>query len=169
MIEVLESKEYSILQSEVAKAGITVKSKTDKLVELAFADFPFLMESHADEVAVEVKALRKKIRTLEARLAKMESQFSPNSKSTEASEVGLKEKLLEAIGMAEEKEKDDLKQIKGIGPKMEEMLNSIGVFTFQQMSKMTETQYDLVDKMLSAFQGRAQRDEWADQAKELVD
>jgi predicted flap endonuclease-1-like 5' DNA nuclease len=172
MIEVLESKDYSVLQSEVAKAGVTVKSKLDELVELALSDFPFLMQSHADEVAQEVNALRKKVRTLESRLAAMEEQLNANANVQPSPEVATaltpQEQLLQAIGIVSPGQKDDLKNIKGIGPKLEGMLNSIGVYTFEQMSKMTSAQYELVDQLISAFQGRGQRDKWADQARQLI-
>ena len=36
-------------------------------------------------------------------------------------------------------EKDDLKQIKGVGPQMEKKLNGAGVNTFEQMSRLTTT------------------------------
>jgi len=166
MIEVLESKDYSALQSEVASAGVTVKSKLDKLVELALADFPFLMQSHADEVAQETGALRKKIRTLESRLAELEAKLEGNVSSVKAESP--QEQLLQWVGAASPSQKDDLKQIKGIGPKLESMLNSIGIYTYEQISKMTQAQYELVDELLSAFQGRGQRDQWAEQAKKLV-
>jgi len=62
---------------------------------------------------------------------------------------------------------DDLKKVKGIGPKMESTLNQIGIFTFAQVSKMTNTEYDLLDEITGSFPGRAQRDDWAGQAGKL--
>ena len=62
---------------------------------------------------------------------------------------------------------DDLKKVKGIGPKMEKTLNQIGIFTFAQVSKMTNTEYDLLDEITGSFPGRAQRDDWAGQAGKL--
>ena len=62
---------------------------------------------------------------------------------------------------------DDLKKVKGIGPKMEQTLNQIGVFTFAQVSRMTGKEYDLLDSITEAFPGRAKRDDWAGQAKTL--
>ncbi|WP_299096103.1 MULTISPECIES: NrfD/PsrC family molybdoenzyme membrane anchor subunit [Flavobacteriaceae] len=63
---------------------------------------------------------------------------------------------------------DDLKKINGVGPKMEEVLNSIGIYTFLQVSKMTKTEYDLLDSITGSFPGRAERDDWAGQAKNLL-
>ena len=59
---------------------------------------------------------------------------------------------------------DDLKKIKGIGPQMESTLNEIGIFTFAQVGRMTEREYDLLDSITGSFPGRAQRDDWAGQA-----
>ncbi|REE80723.1 quinol:cytochrome c oxidoreductase quinone-binding subunit 1 [Lutibacter oceani] len=62
---------------------------------------------------------------------------------------------------------DDLKLISGVGPKLEETLNNIGIYSFDQVSKMTEKEYDLLDSLLDSFKGRAKRDDWAGQAKNL--
>ena len=63
---------------------------------------------------------------------------------------------------------DDLKKINGIGPKMEEVLNSIGIYSFLQVSKMTKKEYDLLDSITGSFPGRAERDDWSGQAKNLI-
>ncbi|WP_418509062.1 NrfD/PsrC family molybdoenzyme membrane anchor subunit [Corallibacter sp.] len=63
---------------------------------------------------------------------------------------------------------DDLKKINGVGPKMEEALNSIGIYTFIQVSKMTKKEYDLLDEITGSFPGRAERDDWSGQAKSLI-
>jgi molybdopterin-containing oxidoreductase family membrane subunit len=63
---------------------------------------------------------------------------------------------------------DDLKKINGVGPKMEEVLNSIGIYTFLQVSKMSKKEYDLLDSITGSFPGRAERDDWSGQAKNLL-
>ena len=63
---------------------------------------------------------------------------------------------------------DDLQKINGVGPKMEEALNSIGIFTYVQVSKMSKNEYDLLDEITGLFPGRAERDDWAGQAKNLI-
>lgn len=69
---VLESDDYSKLQNEVAKAGLGVKSKMDEFVELSFVDLPFVMRSEANDIAQEASSMRKKVRLLERKLAKVE-------------------------------------------------------------------------------------------------
>jgi molybdopterin-containing oxidoreductase family membrane subunit len=51
---------------------------------------------------------------------------------------------------------------------MEDVLNSIGIYAFLQVSKRTKKEYDLLDSITGSFQGRAERDDWAGQAKNLL-
>ena len=79
--------------------------------------------------------------------------------------------LLDSLGTfdASKETADDLKKVKGIGPQMEQTLNQIGIFTFGQLSRMTEKEYNLLDEITGSFPGRAQRDDWAGQANRLND
>ncbi|MEO9076844.1 MAG: 50S ribosomal protein L21, partial [Gelidibacter sp.] len=46
------------------------------------------------------------------------------------------DKVLESVGKAKKTDADDLKLINGIGPVYEEKLNELGIFTFEQISKL---------------------------------
>ncbi|MEP5153590.1 NADH-quinone oxidoreductase subunit E, partial [Planktotalea sp.] len=63
---------------------------------------------------------------------------------------------------------DDLKMIKGVGPKMEKLLNSLGFFHFDQVSKWSAEEVSWVDQNLEGFKGRVSRDNWVEQAKVLA-
>jgi small subunit ribosomal protein S2 len=63
--------------------------------------------------------------------------------------------------------KDDLKNITGVGPKLEETLNKLGVFHFAQVAAWTADEVQWVDDNLS-FKGRIDRDDWVGQATELM-
>lgn len=63
---------------------------------------------------------------------------------------------------------DDLKQIRGVGPKMEETLHSMGYYHFDQIAAWTEQEVAWVDEHLEGVRGRASRDEWVAQAKDLA-
>ena len=63
--------------------------------------------------------------------------------------------------------KDDLQVIKGIGPFIEEKLYALGIYTFEQISKMTAKIEEEVNVAIEFFPGRVKRDEWAKQAKKL--
>ena len=62
---------------------------------------------------------------------------------------------------------DDLKKIKGVGPKIEQTLHELGVYHFDQIAAWTPAEIDWVDDYLS-FKGRIGRDNWIGQAAELA-
>jgi NADH-quinone oxidoreductase subunit E len=55
----------------------------------------------------------------------------------------------------------------GIGPKLEKMLNAMGVWHFDQIAAWTKAELKWIDARLEGFKGRAQRDDWVKQAKKL--
>ncbi|ASV86711.1 NADH-quinone oxidoreductase subunit E [Ochrobactrum quorumnocens] len=62
---------------------------------------------------------------------------------------------------------DDLKLISGVGPKIEETLHELGVFTFKQVASWKKAEREWVDGYLS-FHGRIDREDWVKQAKALA-
>ena len=64
---------------------------------------------------------------------------------------------------------DDLKQIKGVGPKLEALLNRLGFFHFDQVAAWSADELAWVDDNLEGFKGRASRDGWVAQARILAD
>ena len=63
---------------------------------------------------------------------------------------------------------DDLKRIKGIGPKLELLCNRLGFWHFDQIANWTEAEIAWVDANLEAFKGRVTRDHWVAQARVLA-
>lgn len=63
---------------------------------------------------------------------------------------------------------DDLEQINGIGPMLNELLNGIGVFYFWQIAEWSSENVAYVDELLQHFKGRIERDDWVGQAGELA-
>ncbi|OZB16805.1 MAG: NADH-quinone oxidoreductase subunit E [Rhodobacterales bacterium 34-62-10] len=64
---------------------------------------------------------------------------------------------------------DDLKLIKGVGPKLEAMLHRMGFFHFDQIAKWSAAEVAWVDANLEGFKGRVTRDDWVAQASVLAD
>lgn len=62
---------------------------------------------------------------------------------------------------------DDLTKIKGVGPMMQDKLHELGIYTFDQVSRMTTKEYQMLDSIMDAFPGRAEREDWAGQANIL--
>lgn len=65
-------------------------------------------------------------------------------------------------------EPDDLKKIKGIGPKFEGDLNSKGVYYYRQIAAWSADDIKMIDEIIDSFPGRIERDEWVKQASELA-
>lgn len=63
---------------------------------------------------------------------------------------------------------DNLKEIKGVGPKMEGMLHGMGIFHFDQVASWSADEVSWVDDNLQGFKGRVSRDDWVAQAKLLA-
>ena len=64
---------------------------------------------------------------------------------------------------------DDLKEISGIGPQMEQLLNSFDIKSWEQLAAMSAGDVAKVDAVLTDFPGRITRDEWVPQAKAIMD
>jgi len=63
---------------------------------------------------------------------------------------------------------DNLRQIKGVGPKLNTLLASLGVTRFDQISAWGDNEIAEVDGYLGNFKGRISRDNWVDQADYLA-
>lgn len=59
---------------------------------------------------------------------------------------------------------DDFTRMKGVGPKLAERLNALGVTSFAQIAALTPEQAATLDAQLGTFQGRIHRDRWIEQA-----
>jgi len=62
---------------------------------------------------------------------------------------------------------DDLKLISGVGPKIETILNGLGIYKFEQVASWKKNQREWADGYLN-FRGRIERDDWVKQAKALA-
>ena len=60
---------------------------------------------------------------------------------------------------------DNLRQIEGVGPALEKLLHSMGIFHFDQIAAWGEPEIAWMDSQLKGFKGRVTRDKWVAQAK----
>ncbi len=63
---------------------------------------------------------------------------------------------------------DDLRQLKGVGPKFVARLNELGITRFDQLAGMNETEVAHLDERMGPFQGRLARDRVVEQADLLA-
>ena len=97
--------------------------------------------------------------------ARAETVEAPSSSSgQDAAGEGTKPQALDAP----DGEPDDLKQIRGVGPKLESLLHSLGIFHFRQIAAWGPSEVAWMDANLEGFRGRVSRDAWVDQAADLA-
>jgi NADH-quinone oxidoreductase subunit E len=74
----------------------------------------------------------------------------------------------EALSSARAGGADDLKMIKGVGPKLEIMLNDLGFYHFDQIAARSAAEVAWLNDNLAGFKGRVSRDNWVAQACKLA-
>jgi predicted flap endonuclease-1-like 5' DNA nuclease len=77
--------------------------------------------------------------------------------------------LKSVVGEAAAEAKDDLKKISGVGPVYEEKLNSLGIYTFAQVAKLTPDTIKAIEELTKYFPGKIEREDWMSQAKNLME
>ncbi len=78
------------------------------------------------------------------------------------------DKVLHSIGTALKADADDLKLINGIGPVYEEKLNELGIYTFEQISKLKAADREELSAIDGITREKIEAEEWVKQAKELL-
>ncbi len=134
-----------------------------KGASVAKAATPAKASKPAEKPAAPKAAVKKA--TADAEKGAAVSKAQTTAKAEVAGTIeGVKPKTLTA---AENGKADDLKMIKGVGPKLEAMLNKLGFFHFSQVANWSEKEVAWVDQNLEGFKGRVSRDAWVEQAKLL--
>ena len=92
---------------------------------------------------------------------KPEWTYAPSAAGTDGAAPG-------ALAQPRNGQADDLKKIKGVGPKLETLLHALGVFHFDQITAWGPEDVVWMDENLNGFKGRVSRDDWVAQAKALT-
>jgi predicted flap endonuclease-1-like 5' DNA nuclease len=72
------------------------------------------------------------------------------------------------LGIAHKHEANNLTLIDGLGLWVEERLNTLGIYTFSQISKLTHADIETITEVLELIPGRIEQDNWVGQARELA-
>jgi len=73
----------------------------------------------------------------------------------------------DSFGYAYDSDREDLTKISGIGPYIEQKLNEIGVYNFEQISRFKDEDIKVLTELIDFFPGRIERDDWVGQAENL--
>ncbi|WJS00377.1 NADH-quinone oxidoreductase subunit E [Roseibium aggregatum] len=158
-------------EDAVAKVKAAHAAKSAKASEAPAAAAPKKAEAKAEPAK---KAKAEKAATPAAR---SQNKGKPDSDDRAEVEVARtadtsgstdgQEKEPELLKQARGGKPDDLKKLKGVGPKLEATLNELGFFHFDQVAAWGPQEVAWVDSRLK-FKGRIERDGWIEQARVLA-
>ncbi|GAA2874824.1 NADH-quinone oxidoreductase subunit E [Aminobacter niigataensis] len=127
-------------------------------------------EAETASLIAEVKTLARKLEKAEAEpvAAAATDPVVVEAAVVEEAPVGLQpEDFRQPASIERPEAPDDLKAISGIGPKLEQVLNGLGIWTYGQIAGWTAEEVAWADDYLG-FKGRIGRDEWIGQAATLA-
>ena len=124
---------------------------------------------------VDLKPIDRRLRSVETELGKVSKRVAslkagparPQQVATRRTPRKNERAQPRVLSAALYGKKDDLKRISGVGPKLEKLLNSNGVFYFWQVAEWNKGDIEIIDQRLDTFKGRISRDNWVYQAKQL--
>ncbi|RZV38661.1 MAG: hypothetical protein EX272_02045 [Chromatiales bacterium] len=120
--------------------------------------------------SVDLQPIDKRLGSVETELARLGKRWSaapkqPQPKAAVAATPKAEGPRL--LRSADYGQKDDLKLISGVGPKLEMLLNQNGIYYFWQIASWSPKDVTLIDEKLDVFRGRISRDDWVAQAGTL--
>lgn len=152
-------------KADAAKASRTPKARAATTPGSAIAKAPARSRSAKPKVPdrrTEAKAAPKPATALPPRASGLDFAVSRSKAAVPATAAP------EMLAAPRDGRADDLKQIRGIGPVIETLLNQLGFWHFDQIAGWKARDIAYVDERLVGFHGRISRDEWVRQAQALA-
>lgn len=125
------------------------------------------IEKAAPKAKSAPKAAAPKAKAAPKAAAATKAKAAPKAKAVPKAAAASDARPATLLDAARPEGKDDLKLISGVGPKLEQTLNDLGVYHFDQVAKFKKKDIAWVDARLR-FKGRIERDDWMSQAKILA-
>lgn len=123
-------------------------------------------EEKEDKKSYHVSPDRRKGSKSKAKPKKQQKKKKPAEKAkSEGSPV---DERLGVVYDSPPSDRDDLTQISGVGPKLAEKLNSVGIYKFNQIANWNDENIEAFDEKLS-IKGRVEKDDWIATAKKLAE
>jgi len=157
--DVFEQDELKIQNQELAQVLKSMENSRKQ-----YEDDANRYRQHAGKSEQKSETLRIRLDEVEKNFADMEKQQMEALKTARES-ASLQEKNGKKPA---KKEKDDLKEIIGIGKVFEHTLHELGVFSFRQIANFGISDIARLNSELKEFKGRMEQDDWIGQAKDLL-
>lgn len=122
--------------------------------------------AHGDDHTM-VSLLRAELNDYKKRLHHLEAAPQTTKPDTEKPKPEIADAWRPAALAAPRGKADDLKRVRGIGPKIEQTLNNLGIFHYEQIANLNRENILWLNHHLH-FPGRIEREHWIDQTRELA-
>lgn len=152
---------WSRNQVEASHDGPTDRDLADRDRQIA------ALRGSVEERDIRVTALERELAACRAETAPAMAAPLAATPEPVASQSGDADRP-EALDGPRNGDPDDLKRIKGVGPKLEALCNRLGFYHFDQIASWSPSEVAWVDRNLEGFSGRVTRDDWISQAKVLA-
>ena len=126
------------------------------------AEFDHERSDFSDRIAKEqtaVKELQQRCEHLEAELRSRPARNDVQSRQS-SSTSGNGHQPSASTASPASRQRDDLKKIHGIGPKLERLLSARGIYRFSDIAGWTAEDIERFSRSLDVFPGRINRDDW---------
>jgi predicted flap endonuclease-1-like 5' DNA nuclease len=157
--DVFEQEELKIQNKELAEVLKSMENSRKQ-----YEDDANRYRKHAGKSEQKSETLRIRLDEVEKNFADMEKQQQQALKAARKSTTEQKKNGQKPA----KQEKDDLKEIIGIGKVFEHTLHELGVFSFRQIANFDISDIARVNAELNEFKGRMEQDDWIGQAKDLL-
>jgi predicted flap endonuclease-1-like 5' DNA nuclease/predicted nucleic acid-binding Zn-ribbon protein len=157
--DVFEQEELKIQNKELAEV---LKSMENSRMQ--YENDANRYRDHAGKSEQKSETLRIRLDEVEKNFAEMEEQQQQALKAARKSTTEQKKNGKKPA----KQEKDDLKEIIGIGKVFEHTLHELGVLSFRQIANFDISDIARVNAELKEFKGRMEQDDWIGQAKDLL-
>jgi predicted flap endonuclease-1-like 5' DNA nuclease len=165
----LTSKEEDLKNANAEIVSLKAKIKEHEQEKGQLRSDLIACESNTQNLIAQLDAALAKTNNLSSAVASESAVFAaPNIEAKVAQQIVVEEEEVKAapiVLMSASDRRDDLKIVEGIGPKIEELCNNIGIYTWEALS---ETPVERLQAMLDAAGKRYQihnPSTWAAQAK----
>ncbi len=159
IVELEEVIEEAINTVKVTEIKEPPKEKAEEKEEIVAKVKPV-----ATKTAIKNRNKNKLLDDVKEKTVDIAIKKSQEEKAAKADEEGVRPKVLKkALGQG----KDNLRRIKGVGPKNEDLFNGLGIFHFAQIAALSDEEVRWIGSFLS-FKGRIEREDWVQQAALLA-
>ncbi len=130
-----------------------------------------LVEDRLSALAAENQRLRTKIESLheQPRPIDADQPLAVNLSSSERElTIDPDKSVINQRILVEDRKRDPLANITGVGPFLEQKLNEIGIYTYADLAALDRSRYDEVENRIGWLPGRIEQDDWVGQATRLM-